>query len=124
MKICEAIRQTDELKPNQYSDEQKIMWLSELDGKIVKELIDAKSGEKSTVFEGYNEDTDTNTELLVPEPYSNLYVLWLMSKLTFQRRIRPIQQFGNGFQRGIRGLLGILQQNARGSGGRNIYEVN
>ena len=83
MKICEAIRQTDELKPNQYSDEQKIRWLSELDGKIVKELIDAKSGEKSTVFEGYNEDTDTNTELLVPEPYSNLYVLWLMSKIDF-----------------------------------------
>lgn len=83
MKICEAIRQTDELKPNQYSDEQKIRWLAELDGKIVKELIDAKSGEKSTAFEGYNEDTDTNTELLVPEPYSNLYVLWLMSKIDF-----------------------------------------
>lgn len=83
MTIQQAITRTDSLKPNQYSDEQKIEWLSELDGRIMEEIISPRSGEKTSAFKGYNKDTDTNTQLLAEEPYSRLYVLYLCSQIDF-----------------------------------------
>ena len=39
MTIAQAIETVNTLKPNQYSDSQKVAWLSQLDGKIFAELI-------------------------------------------------------------------------------------
>lgn len=83
MTIQEALTSTDALKPNQYNDEMKISWLSDLDLRIYKEIIEPRGGEKTEAFQGYNESTDTNTKLLVEEPYSQLYVLYLCSQIDF-----------------------------------------
>lgn len=34
----------------------------------------------------YSEETDPGTELIVPDPYSMLYVYWLMSKIDIQNQ--------------------------------------
>ena len=39
MTIGDVINRVDELAPNQYSEEQKIRWLTGLDGKIFEEII-------------------------------------------------------------------------------------
>ena len=52
MQLLEAINKIDALKPNTYSPDEKIWWLSELDGMIKKEIIDTHEGGKSVEFDG------------------------------------------------------------------------
>ncbi len=83
MTIREAISRTDEVKPNAYSEARKIMWLSELDGMIKTEIIDTHQGGESVSFVGYDLDTNTTTELLVPAPYDVLYLRYLEMKIDY-----------------------------------------
>ena len=83
MTIREAISRTDEVKPNAYSEARKIMWLSELDGMIKTEIIDTHQGGGSVSFAGYDLDTNTTTELLVPAPYDVLYLRYLEMKIDY-----------------------------------------
>lgn len=83
MTIREAISRTDEVKPNAYSEARKIMWLSELDGMIKTEIIDTHQGGESVSFAGYDIDTDTTKELIVPSPYDVLYLRYLEMKIDY-----------------------------------------
>lgn len=83
MTIQQAITQVDTLKPNQYKDLNKIEWLSTLDGKIKSEIIDTHVGSEAYTFNGYNEDTNYETELIAKDPYSELYVKYLMAQIDF-----------------------------------------
>lgn len=83
MKIIEAITITDELKPNNYTQVDKIRWLSELDGIIKNTIIDTHEGRENVVFDGYDEDTDINTPLIVSAPYDEIYVKWLEAKIDY-----------------------------------------
>ena len=82
MTIIEAINRTDDLKPNNFAQETKIRWLSELDGRIRTEIIDAYEGGEDTPFPGYGEE-DLGTVLLVPFPYDDLYVRWLEAQIDY-----------------------------------------
>ena len=81
MKLLEAIRRVDELVNNAYTKGDKIKWLSEMDGMIHRTVL-ATHGVKEP-FPGYTEYTEDDTELLVPEPYDDMYVLWLESKIHY-----------------------------------------
>ena len=83
MKIIEAINRIDALKPNTYAEREKVFWLSLIDDTIKKEIIDTHEGAEAVVFNGYDEKTDVNTELLVPSPYAELYLYWLESKIDY-----------------------------------------
>ena len=83
MKIIEAIQAVDTLKPNAYSEIEKINWLSKLDGIIKKEIIDTHEGADDITFNGYDENTSLETELLVKAPYDDIYVSWLESRINF-----------------------------------------
>lgn len=83
MTIIEAVARVDAVKPNVYQLPQKIKWLSELDGIIKKEIIDTHEGGEGITFSGYTEDTNTNTELLVPAPYDEIYVRYLEMQIDY-----------------------------------------
>ena len=83
MTIIEAINKIDTLKPNSYTQLEKIRWLSDLDGVIKTEIIDTHEGGEHIVFNGYDEKTDINSELLVSAPYEDIYVKWLESKIDY-----------------------------------------
>lgn len=84
MTIIEAIERTDNLKPNGYTQEEKVKWLSDLDGQIKTEIIDTHEGFEGVSFEGYTDETDVNnTVLLVPSPYDDVYIKWLMAQIDF-----------------------------------------
>ena len=83
MNIRETIETVDKMRPNQFSDSDKIRWLNELDGMVKKEIIDTHDGADLVTFTGYDEDTDQDTELLVGDSYTDLYLLFLMSKIDF-----------------------------------------
>ena len=83
MTIMEVLHRTDTLKPNGYSNPEKIKWLSILDGMIKTEIIDTHEGGNNVVFEGYAEDEDLTTELLVPAPYDEIYIHWLEARIDY-----------------------------------------
>ena len=83
MKIIEAIQAVDTLKPNTYSELEKIQWLSKLDSTIKTEIIDTHEGNEDITFNGYDENTSLETELLVKSPYDSIYVSWLESRIDY-----------------------------------------
>ena len=83
MTIMDALYRIDELKPNSYSQTEKIKWLSSLDGVIKSEIIDTHEGGEGIVFSGYAEDADLNTVLLVPAPYDTIYLKWLEAQIDY-----------------------------------------
>jgi hypothetical protein len=83
MTINEAITRLDSLKPNGYTLSDKIGWLSIVDGMIKNNIIDTHEGGEGVTFNGYNDDTPLDTELLVKAPYDELYLSWLSSKVDY-----------------------------------------
>ncbi len=83
MTISEALNRANQVKPNTYEDVDKIRWLSTLDGLIKTEIIDTHEGGEGVVFNGYNENTDLATELLVPAPHDHIYVHWLEAQIDY-----------------------------------------
>ena len=83
MTIAEAISNVDALKPNTYTPEDKVGWLSNLDARVKAQIIDAHEGGEDIVFEGYDENTIEETELLVPAPYDEMYLRWLEAMIDY-----------------------------------------
>ena len=81
MKIIEAINRIDSLKHNTYSQNDKVAWLSELDSMVKVEIIDTHDGD--VTFTGYDDSTDTQTELLIPAPYDKAYLLWMEAQIDY-----------------------------------------
>jgi len=80
MTINEAITNIDAVEPNQYTQDQKIAWLNQLDGQIFDELVLTHEHDPETVFEPY---TDTTATLLVTFPYdSEIYEYYLKAMIT------------------------------------------
>ena len=87
MTIQEAIDTLDEMKPNAMSMLLKMKYLTEIEqlihGEIIMRHVHTPEQETAPV---YTEITDENTELIIPDPYSMLYVYWLMSKIDIQNQ--------------------------------------
>ena len=83
MTIIEAITHVDTVKPNSYGQTEKIKWLSDIDGIIKSEIIDAHEGGENISFAGYTDETDLTTELLVPYPYDNIYIRYLELQIDY-----------------------------------------
>lgn len=82
MKINEAIQKVDALKPNNYGPEEKVKWLSTLDGIIKNEIIDTHEGANKVEFNGYDMDS-LEKELIVPAPYDDIYIKWLEAQIDY-----------------------------------------
>lgn len=93
MKISEAISQVDSLKSNAYGQEDKLRWLSELDWRIKREIIDTHEGGGETPFYGYTGETSLETELLAPAPYDILYVRWMEAMIDYHNG--ELRKYGN-----------------------------
>jgi hypothetical protein len=81
MTIQAAIDRIDSLKPNKYTVSQKIAWLSELDGMIFRELIEHHVHPEPITFEGYEDCTPMDKELLVPFPHTDVYQHYLAMQM-------------------------------------------
>jgi len=83
MTIMGAINHLDAVKPNGYSQVEKIRWLSQLDGVVKTEIIDTHEGGEKITFKGYDELTPLTEELLVPHPYDEVYIRWLEAQIDY-----------------------------------------
>ena len=82
MKIIEAINRIDSLKHNTYSESEKVLWLSEVDLEVKNTVLDTHEGNE-VEFTGYDDDTDRQTELLIPAPYDKAYLLWMEAQIDY-----------------------------------------
>ena len=83
MKIIEAIDRLDALNFNTYTDDDKVEWLSRLDNMVKKQIIDNHDGAEQITFSGYTPDTPTDTVLLVPAPYDEVYIRWMEAQIHY-----------------------------------------
>ena len=96
MKLIDAINEVNNLKPNFYELPEKIKWLSRLDLRIFEQILLTHelseeerepylndSGELA--FDGYDEN-DQDRELIVKEPYDELYIHWLSAQIDLNNR--------------------------------------
>lgn len=81
MTILEAIHLVDELKPNVYSQEVKLGWLSKLEGMVDRNILATHVQSDRQPFPGFTLDTDLNTLLLVPAPYDTVYLRWMEAQI-------------------------------------------
>ena len=99
MKAMDIIDRLDGLEPNQYSPEQKLRWLSILDGKIYEEVLRPRETEPK----GFTEYVNGNEELLVPFPYGDdVYLNYLQAMVALenaetQRYNKRLQFFNNAY---------------------------
>lgn len=77
MTVNSVIEQTMKLHPDTITDAVKCRWLSELDGKIMRETMLRED------FVPYKFPEDGEKELVVKEPYDNLYGLYLIAMSDF-----------------------------------------
>ena len=82
MTIKECIDIVDNIKPNQYTIKEKVMWLSFIDEIIINEVLQTHEGYDGRYdgFEGYSEE-DLSRPLIVPSPYDRLYTAYLKMKI-------------------------------------------
>jgi len=87
MTIQEALDTVDEMKPNMMTRKLKLKFLTEIEdlihGEIVLKHVHPPEQDEKPY---YSEDSDPGTVLLVPDPYSMVYVYWLMTKIDMQNQ--------------------------------------
>ena len=79
MKLRESILFADSLKPNAFTEEQKLLWLNELEGRI-QSLIHGFDSDKVI---RYTLPEDEERELIVPSPYDSVYWKWLCAMIDY-----------------------------------------
>ena len=83
MTIREVIAQVDSTLANTYTQREKIRWLSQLDHRVKVKIIDTHEGAENVCFDGYDENTDPDTKLLVPAPFDEMYLRWLEAQIHY-----------------------------------------
>ena len=78
--IGEIIRFIDDIKPNAFTEGQKLQWLNELEGKIQVLILRTPAEELRAA---YVLPGDADTDTLVPRPYDKLYWMYLGAMIDF-----------------------------------------
>ena len=102
MELSEAISRLDARKFNGISRQEKIRWLSDLDG-LTYGAVFATHRDPGT-FTPYTPETPGDTKLLIPEPHDGVY-LWYLEAMVdyacgeFVRYNNAMEQFGAAYRR-------------------------
>jgi hypothetical protein len=83
MTVKQVLDTIKELKPNQFTDTVLVGWLSDLDKQIWTEIVSGRDIDGVTEPEAYDPVDDLQTELLVPSPYSDVYVKYLALQIDY-----------------------------------------
>lgn len=82
MKVWQIIETFDRRLENEIPEEDKVRWLFQLDESFQKELIDTHEGAEKAEKSDW---LDAERELLVPSPYTDIYLYWLHCKTFLSR---------------------------------------
>lgn len=115
MKLIEAINRADELRPNDFTREQKIAWLSALDGIIKNEITDTHEDPPATrsALKATVQIRRCQRSFWADAPYDRAvyYISYNENRLR-QCRVCKIQQQHRAVQYTACGVFKLVQQNA------------
>lgn len=80
--IQQIIDRVDDARPNAFTTEQKLAWISELDGKIALDVMLMSITEARMLEYAYPENL--TSEPLVTYPHESIYDQWLGAKIDFE----------------------------------------
>lgn len=83
MTIQEAIAQSQAIRPSQYDRTTMVRWLSDLDQEMFDSIVKGHHGLDDIAHGPYDAQFDMTTELMASDPYSRLYVLYLIAQVDF-----------------------------------------
>ena len=121
MTINEAITRLDLQKQNTCTRQEKLNWLSELDGLIRAQILDTHEG-KTEVHLPYEDPVADTATLLVLPPYDGLYLWWLEAKVDYQNG--EFIRFNNAmelFQAGLRDFAAQYHRDHKSRGGTKFF---
>ena len=78
MTLKQVIEFVDDTKPNAFTNEQKTVWINELEGRIQAQVF---LWDVATLCVQYTYSEDFDPELLVGPPYDDIYREWLKAKI-------------------------------------------
>lgn len=79
MTISKVIQYVDTNKPNAFSNEDKVNWLSELDAEIAGNIMHMSNADLQN-FQ-YDAEDDMDSELLITFPHDKIYPQFLMARI-------------------------------------------
>ena len=94
MKIRELLAYVREVKPNQYSDEVMLRWLSELDGQLYVDVVQNAQDAPPPPRLPYRADRDMERELLAAHPHDGLYAHYLAAQIDYNNG--EFDRYNNG----------------------------
>lgn len=77
MTIRNAIAAVDADYPNSFSDDRKTAWVSQVEHQIISEIMLLNPAD----YEDYHWAYDADRELVLPEPYAQLYTLYVIAQM-------------------------------------------
>lgn len=83
MTIMEIINHLDAVKPNSYSQAEKVKWINQVEWMIKKEIVDTHEGADKIAFNGYDTMGSLSKSVIAPPPYDKLYVHWLEAQIDY-----------------------------------------
>ena len=95
MTITELFSSVQALKPHSYTSAELLVWLNRIETRVYDELIKTHIQQDGTMihegvpstpiallpFAGFTAQTDTDTTLVVPLPFDDLYLYYLMIQI-------------------------------------------
>ena len=81
MNLRELLVEVDQLRPNAFTDAEKIRMVNTVEGRIYKDILSKYEGEEP-VFIPFAEGQEER-ELVVPVPFTDVYVFYLISMVDF-----------------------------------------
>jgi len=82
MKLEEVFRRVDDLKSNAYRDDMKADWINAVEGRVQLEILERDMADVVR----YDWETDGGADLVVPEPYSDLYLYYVEAMIDFYNK--------------------------------------
>jgi len=110
VKIKEVMEFTDRVKPNAYTEEQKLQWLNDCEGMVQTQVFLFAPVE----IVRYALPADKNTELLVEKPHDKLYLSYLYAMIDFangeyNKYQNSMQMFNTEFSEFMRWFAGAYR---------------
>lgn len=81
MTISKAIDSARIRADTELPDSVLVGWLSALDGQLYNEVIAHYAGAEDTTRPAYDDETDPETDLMIPAPYDEVYVDYLVMRI-------------------------------------------
>lgn len=80
-KIKEVIERVDGIKPNAFTEDQKVAWLALLEGKLAADVFLMSIDDIRKLKYRFPEDMET--ELMVSFPHEDIYEHWLEAQIDY-----------------------------------------